>query len=82
MVMGLVGFLGVSYPFTPYILSYAPIILLMVEHIRMRPDRYTPIGAPHRGYPHRDTRKTTTNRGTHRGYPKVPNIPDMIYPPP
>ena len=85
MVMGLVGFLGISYPsypLTPHILSYAPITLLMVEHIRMRPDRYTSTGAPHRGYPHKGTQKTTVNRGTHRGYPTAPNIPGVICPPP
>ncbi len=41
--MGLVGFLGVSYPRYPLLhptyFLMPPITLLMVEHIRMRPDR-------------------------------------------
>ena len=58
-------FLPLLSPFTPHILSYAPIALLMVEHIRMRPNRYTSTGAPHRGYPHKGTKLVVVGDGVH-----------------
>ena len=86
MVMGLVGFLGVSYPRYPLLhptyFHTPPLPSLWLNTFECVPMGRTSIGAPHRGYPHRDTRKTTVNRGTHRGYPKAPNIPGVICPPP